>query len=57
MVCREDLLALEGCEVVFALRWDLENCLLKYILWNTFDVLCWLYPSCLIVDIYNAGNE
>ena len=31
VVCREDLLALEGCEVVFALRWDLENCLLRYI--------------------------
>lgn len=22
--------------------------------WNTFDVLCWLYPSCLIVDIYRC---
>ena len=34
-----------------------RKCLLKYILWNTFDVLCWLYPACVIVDIYNAGNE
>ena len=25
------MLALEGCEVVFALRWDLENCLLRHI--------------------------
>jgi hypothetical protein len=23
----------------------------KIFVWNTFDVLCWLYPSCLIVDI------
>jgi hypothetical protein len=22
--------------------------------WNTFDFLCWLYPSCLIVDIYRC---
>jgi hypothetical protein len=21
---------------------------------NTFDALCWLYPSCLIVDIYKC---
>jgi hypothetical protein len=32
VVCREDLIALEGCEVVFALRWDLENDLLNYFL-------------------------
>ena len=31
MVCREDLIALEGCEVVFALRWDLGNYLRKYL--------------------------
>jgi hypothetical protein len=23
---------------------------------NTFDVLCWLYPSCLIVDIYKCWH-
>jgi hypothetical protein len=54
VVCREDLIALEGCEVVFALRWDLENYLLKYFFWNTFDVLCLLQPSCLSVDIYKC---